>query len=163
MSTVIAERVKLSTLIARSWLNLHLSHVVASLDKTLCDDYLCLVASNKKQIYVEVKRDSQSLKLGHLISGWGFLQNENATPAYSWVEDNYGSINQKTKWNRKPSSWLIFFNSKAILNSISTLQKICWCVVFHRWPSTCSTFCEKTGKLCFQYFIALCSYLFNSY
>ena len=25
-------------------------HVVASLDKTLCDDYLCLVASNKQQI-----------------------------------------------------------------------------------------------------------------
>jgi len=25
-------------------------HVVASLDKTLCDNYLCLVASNKQQI-----------------------------------------------------------------------------------------------------------------
>jgi len=26
------------------------SHVVASLDKTLYDDYLCLVASNKQEI-----------------------------------------------------------------------------------------------------------------
>ena len=30
----------------------HPGHVVASLDKTLYDNYLCLVASNKQQIYV---------------------------------------------------------------------------------------------------------------
>ena len=32
--------------------NPHPGHVVASLDKTLYDNYLCLVASNKQQIYV---------------------------------------------------------------------------------------------------------------
>ena len=32
--------------------NLHPGLVVASLDKTICDDYLCLVASSKQQIYM---------------------------------------------------------------------------------------------------------------
>ena len=36
--------------VARSGFNPHLGHVAASLDKTLYDDYLCLVASNKQQI-----------------------------------------------------------------------------------------------------------------
>ena len=43
--------------------NPHPGHVVASLDKTLYDDCLCLVASNKQQIYVE--RSQRSIgKLG---------------------------------------------------------------------------------------------------
>ena len=33
-----------------SGLNPHSGYVVASLDKTLCHDYLCLVALNKQQI-----------------------------------------------------------------------------------------------------------------
>ena len=37
--------------IAGSEFNPHPGHVVASLDKTLYDNYLCLVASNKQQIY----------------------------------------------------------------------------------------------------------------
>ena len=40
----------MTTLIVRSGFNPHPGHVVASLDKTLYDDYLCLVASNKQQI-----------------------------------------------------------------------------------------------------------------
>ena len=39
-----------TTLIEWSGFNPHSGHVVASLDKTLYDDYLCLVASNKQQI-----------------------------------------------------------------------------------------------------------------
>ena len=39
-----------TTLIALSGFNPHPGHVVAFLDKTLYDDYLCLVASNKQQI-----------------------------------------------------------------------------------------------------------------
>ena len=34
------------------------SHVFASLDKTLYDDYLCLVASTKQQIYVSKSETS---------------------------------------------------------------------------------------------------------
>ena len=39
-----------TTLIAWSGFNPHPGHVVASFDKTLYDDYLCLVASKKQQI-----------------------------------------------------------------------------------------------------------------
>ena len=39
-----------TTLIEWPMFNPHPGHVVASLDKTLYDDYLCLVASNKQQI-----------------------------------------------------------------------------------------------------------------
>ena len=39
-----------TTLIEWSGFNRHPSHAVALLDKTLYDDYLCLVASNKQQI-----------------------------------------------------------------------------------------------------------------
>ena len=39
-----------TTLIEWSGFNPHPSHAVASLDTTLYDDYLCLVASNKQQI-----------------------------------------------------------------------------------------------------------------
>ena len=56
--------------------NPHPGHVVASLDKTLYDDYLCLVASNKLQIYVgrsqNVKR--KAWENGQLLSGCGFVQ-----------------------------------------------------------------------------------------
>ena len=38
-------------LIEWSGFNPHPGHVVAFLDKTLYDDYLCLVASNKQQIH----------------------------------------------------------------------------------------------------------------
>ena len=40
------------TLIAWSGFNLHPGHNVVSLDKTVYDDYLCLVVSNNQQIYV---------------------------------------------------------------------------------------------------------------
>ena len=65
----VAERVKASFL-RRPRLhhdlgfNLHPGHVVASLDKTLYDDYLCLVASNKKQFYVGRSLVTSAVKLG---------------------------------------------------------------------------------------------------
>ena len=49
------------TLIEWSGFNSHPSHVVASLDTTLYDDYLCLVASNKHQFqwtkFEEIQRN----------------------------------------------------------------------------------------------------------
>ena len=42
-------------------------HVVASLDKALYDDHLCLVASNKQQIYVE-RSQPENLENGELLS-----------------------------------------------------------------------------------------------
>ena len=42
------------------WVQPHPGHVVVSLDKTLHDDYLCLVASNKLQIqWTRIQRNSQ--------------------------------------------------------------------------------------------------------
>ena len=55
-----------TTLIAWSQFNPHPGHVVSSLDKTLYDDYLCLVASNKKQIqWTRIRTNPQK----HWISG----------------------------------------------------------------------------------------------
>ena len=55
-----------TTLIAWSGFNPHPGHVVASLDKMLYDDYLCLVASNKRQIYwARIRRNPQE----HWITG----------------------------------------------------------------------------------------------
>ena len=44
--------------------NPHPGHVVASLDKTLYDNYLCLVASNKQQIYVGRSQKTSKGKFG---------------------------------------------------------------------------------------------------
>jgi len=54
-----------------------LGQVVAPLDKTLYDDCLCLMASNKQQIkwYKEVKKATGKLGNGQLLSGCGFVQN----------------------------------------------------------------------------------------
>ena len=75
----VAKRVKASFL-RRPWLhyhglNPHPGHVVASLDKTLYDDYLCLVDLNKQQIYV-VRNQRSTGKLGkcQLLSRCGFDQ-----------------------------------------------------------------------------------------
>ena len=57
----------MTTLIAQSGLNPHPDDVVASLDKTLYDDYLCLVASNKQQIYLG-RSHKLTKKLGKLIT-----------------------------------------------------------------------------------------------
>ena len=43
----------MTTLLAWFWFYPHPGRVVAALDKTLCDDYLCLVVSNKQQISVD--------------------------------------------------------------------------------------------------------------
>ena len=63
----VAERVKASFLRRpRSHdlgFNPHPGHVVASLDKALYDDYLCLVASSKQQIYVR-RSETSTGKVG---------------------------------------------------------------------------------------------------
>jgi len=52
------------------------NHIVVSLDKVLYNDYLCLVASNKKQIqWWEVKNTTEKLENSQLLSGCGFIQN----------------------------------------------------------------------------------------
>ena len=52
-----------TTLIAWSRFNPHPGHVVASLDKTIYDDYLCLIASNiSGQEFEEIYRSIGSLK-----------------------------------------------------------------------------------------------------
>jgi len=49
-----------TTLIAWSWFNPHSGHVFSSLHKTLYDDYLCLVASNKQQIqWTKIRRNPE--------------------------------------------------------------------------------------------------------
>ena len=55
-----------TTLIAYSKFNPHPGHVVASLDKTLQNNYLCLVASNKQQIqWTSIQRNPRE----HWING----------------------------------------------------------------------------------------------
>ena len=49
-----------TTLIEWSGFNPHPGHVVVSLDKTLYDDYLCSVASNKQQIqWTRIRKNPQ--------------------------------------------------------------------------------------------------------
>ena len=49
-----------TTLITRSGLNPHPGHVVASLDKTRYDDYLCVVTLKKQQIqWIRIQRNPQ--------------------------------------------------------------------------------------------------------
>ena len=64
-------------------INPHPGHVVASLDKTPYDNYLCVAASNKQQICVG-RSQSESLEYGQHLSEWGqFVLNKNATVATS--------------------------------------------------------------------------------
>ena len=94
-----------TTSIAWSEFNPHSGHVVASLDKTFYADYLCLVASNKQQIYVG---RSQTLigkhENGQPLSGWGFVQIECVTFT---AEDKHGSINQNCRSSKSPV-WMQF-------------------------------------------------------
>ena len=94
-----AERVKASFL-RQPWsydhgFNPHPGHFVAFLNKTLYDDYLCLVALNKQQIYVGRSQKS-TVKLGK----WStpkrvrIRPNNSTTVAFSWKEDKDASINQ---------------------------------------------------------------------
>ena len=60
----VAGKVKATTLIARSGFNPYPGYVVASLDKLLYDNYLCLVASNKQQIqWIRFRKNPQEHKL----------------------------------------------------------------------------------------------------
>ena len=52
-----------------TWVQPATGHVVASFDKALYDDYLCLVASNKhKFTWEEAKRQSENLENDQLPS-----------------------------------------------------------------------------------------------
>ena len=69
-----------TTLIEWSWFNPHPGHIVASLHKTLYNDYLCLVASNKQQIqWTRIRRNPQKT-LDHWkhFSRCGFLQSQSS-------------------------------------------------------------------------------------
>jgi len=69
-------------------------YVVVSLDKTLYDDYLCLVASNKQQInWKEIKETTGKLRNEQLLSESGFVQN--ITPQ-SLSRDRRIKMEQKT-------------------------------------------------------------------
>ena len=66
-----------TTLIEWSGFNPHPGHVVASLDKTLYDDYLCLVASNKYQIqWTKIRRNPHDHR--KRPSWCGFLQSRSS-------------------------------------------------------------------------------------
>ena len=58
------------------WVHPYPSHAVASLDKTFYDDYLCLVASNKQQIYwIRIpKKNAGTLEHWKVRSSCEFLQ-----------------------------------------------------------------------------------------
>ena len=60
--------------------NPHPGYVVASLDKTLYDDYLYLVALNKQQNFVDknLKKSSEILDHLNLLSRCGFLQSQSS-------------------------------------------------------------------------------------
>ena len=69
-----------------NWIQPHPSHTITSKDKALNDDYFCWKASNKQKFtWKEVKRQPENLENGQLLSGWGFVQSENATAASSWI------------------------------------------------------------------------------
>jgi len=69
---------------------------VASLDKALYDDYLCLVASIKQQIqWQEVKETTGKLGNEQLIPKWVRIRpNYSATVAFSSQEDKDGTNEQ---------------------------------------------------------------------
>ena len=56
------EDVLTTTLIARCGFSLRAGHVVASLDKTLYDDYLCLVVSNNRVATETAKSNSRTFQ-----------------------------------------------------------------------------------------------------
>ena len=62
-------------MIARLMFNSKPSHVVASLDKMLHVDYLCLVESGKQQLLKEVRRkfNRKTWKQGQLLRGSAFV------------------------------------------------------------------------------------------
>ena len=104
-----AKRVKASFL-QRPWsrdhgFNLHPGHVVASLDKTLYDDYLCLVALNKQQIYMgRSPRPTGKLGKWSTPKQVRIRPKDSATVAFSWKEDEDASINHTGKNAGRPRS-----------------------------------------------------------
>ena len=122
----VAKRVKASFL-RRPWshdhgFNPHPGHVVASLVKTLYDDYLCLVASNKQQMYVGRSQRSTG-KLGK----WStpkrvrIRPKDSATVAFSWKEDKDASINQSSGYQEHTNP--LFYRAKCLkLKDIYSLE-----------------------------------------
>ena len=91
-----------TTLIARSRFDPHPGHVIASLDKTLYDHYLCLVASNKQQVYVKrsqtwigkfgIRSTSKRVRIIRLNQSTTIASYIMIYIAIYRMEDNYGSI-----------------------------------------------------------------------
>ena len=98
-----------TTLIAWCGFNPHPGHIVASMDKTLYDDYLCLVASNQQQIQRQkIAEIYGTLEHWKLLSRCGFLQprsnyhNESARIVQSlapnavmWQKNKYATQQQQ--------------------------------------------------------------------
>ena len=75
---------------------MHPGHIVASLDKMLYDDYLCLVALNKQQIQVERSQTlTGKLKNSQLPKQVWIHSKDSAIVTFSQKEDNDASINQR--------------------------------------------------------------------
>jgi len=73
----VAKRVKAPFLwrlwfMAWSWFNTYTSRIVATLDKELYDNYLCLTISKKQQIWKEA---TGNLGYRQLLCEWGFVRN----------------------------------------------------------------------------------------
>jgi len=69
------------------------THVVASLDKALYDDYLCLVGSNKQQIKCSQRINRKTRKWTTPKRVW-IRPKYNVTVAFSWQEDKEGTSKQ---------------------------------------------------------------------
>ena len=105
------------TLIAWSGFNPHPGHVVESLDKTLFNDYLCLVASNKQQIQWKIKKFTGTLETRNYYAGVNSSNHEVViamksawinqylpSDAVQWQEDKYAIQLQQPEFKWRLSS-----------------------------------------------------------
>ena len=121
-----------TTQIALSGFNHHPGHVVVSLDKTLCDDYLCFVALNKQQIqWTRSQKNSQkhwiigNSKAGADSSNYEVFNamksvrivQQLASDAIRWQEDKYAQQQQKYSEELKILSKLSMIKIKSLFKS----------------------------------------------
>ena len=93
-------------------------NVVATLDNTLYDDYLCLVASNKQQIYVG-RSQTSTVKLGK----WSTPKRVRIRPKYSALSL---SRDRRMKMDQSINQLELLELSKLRLHSSLEKQKKCY-------------------------------------
>ena len=79
------------------WLrfNSHRGHVIQSLDKAFYGNYLCLVASNKRQIFTGKSQTSTGrLRKQSATKRVRIRPKDSVTVAFSWQEEKDASFNQ---------------------------------------------------------------------